>query len=147
MGDLLQGLLETATEVQAVAYLALPEETRMSNEDTATTAEERADSSDKLMLWLGSERDRLSVELQKTESDLTVAVHEALSARRELQIVERTSQANANAHMTTHAQLQRLRADYRTLWGMTLGHDGQPPEGAADDVERLRARYVELGDQ
>jgi hypothetical protein len=66
----------------------------------------------------------------------------------ELAIVERTSQGNANAHMTTHAELQRLRKDYRTLWGMTLGHDGQPPApGTADEVERLRARLTELGDQ
>jgi hypothetical protein len=63
----------------------------------------------------------------------------------ELAICERTSQANANAHMATHAALQRLRADYRTLWGMTLGHDGQPPtEGTPDDIERLRALYIEL---
>jgi|SRR5882757_2446695 len=45
------------------------------------------------------------------------------------------------------AELVRLRADYRTLWGMTLGHDGQPPEpGTADDVERLRARLTDLKD-
>lgn len=43
------------------------------------------------------------------------------------------------------AELLRLRDDYRTLWGMTLGHDGQPLEpGTADDVKRLRARYTDL---
>jgi hypothetical protein len=42
-------------------------------------------------------------------------------------------------------ELARLRADYRTLWGMTLGHDGQPPApGTADEVGRLRARYIQL---
>lgn len=46
------------------------------------------------------------------------------------------------------AELSRLRADYRTLWGMTLGHDGQPPtEGTADDVERLRQRFTDLNEQ
>jgi len=44
-------------------------------------------------------------------------------------------------------ELERLRADYRTLWGMTLGHDGQPPTtGTADDVERLRRRFTDLKD-
>jgi len=43
------------------------------------------------------------------------------------------------------AELIRLRADYRTLWGMTLGHDGQPPgPGIPDDVERLRQRFTDL---
>lgn len=43
------------------------------------------------------------------------------------------------------AELTRLRADYRTLWGMTFGHDGQPPvDGAPDDIERLRARFTNL---
>jgi hypothetical protein len=42
-------------------------------------------------------------------------------------------------------ELARLRADYRTLWGMTLGHDGQPPDPATpDDVERLRQRFTDL---
>lgn len=42
-------------------------------------------------------------------------------------------------------ELDRLRADYRTLWGMTFGHDGQPPtEGTPDDVERLRQRFTDL---
>lgn len=43
------------------------------------------------------------------------------------------------------AELQHLRADYRTLWGMTLGHGGQPPtDGTPDDIERLRARLTDL---
>jgi hypothetical protein len=42
-------------------------------------------------------------------------------------------------------RVYRLRADYRTLWGMTLGHDGQPPaEGTDDDIERLRQRFTDL---
>lgn len=63
----------------------------------------------------------------------------------ELAVVEHTSQANANAHMTTHAELTRLRKNYRTLWDMTFGHDGQPPVGGTpDDVEQLRARFTDL---
>lgn len=56
-----------------------------------------------------------------------------------------------NIEQTAVYDLRRvysLRDDYRALWGMTLGHDGQPPtEGTPDDIERLRARYVELSDQ
>jgi hypothetical protein len=47
-----------------------------------------------------------SEELARVEGDLAVAAHEATTARTEL---------------------QRLRKDYRTLWGMTLGHNGTPP--------------------
>lgn len=47
--------------------------------------------------------------------------------------------------LKSEAELTRLRADYHTLWGMTLGHNRQPPaEGAADDIERLRARFTDL---
>ena len=41
-------------------------------------------------------------------------------------------------------RVYRLQADYRTLWGMTFGHDGQPPtEGTADDIERLRQHLTD----
>jgi hypothetical protein len=38
-----------------------------------------------------------------------------------------------------------LRDAYRTLWGMTLGHDGQPPAGGTpDDITRLREQAANL---
>lgn len=106
----------------------------MDSQDIATTQEERDTSMDRFVLWLGSEVDRLAVELRRTEHDLAVAVQEARRAR---DIVDAKVPALTD-------ELDRLMRDYSTLWGMTLGHDGQPPTGGTpDDVERLRARLTE----
>jgi hypothetical protein len=65
----------------------------MTDQDTATTAEERSTQADRLMLWLGSERDRLVVEVRRTEGDLAVAVAEAQRARAEVERLRAQRQA------------------------------------------------------
>jgi hypothetical protein len=44
-----------------------------------------------------------------------------------------------NCEPDPSSELVRLRADYRKLWEMTLGHDAEPPvAGTPDDIEHLR---------
>jgi len=78
-----------------------------SDAETATTTEDRANSSDRLMLWLGSERDRLVVELERCEGDLAVAVREATEARGRLDKAQRVVVA---------CRTSKYRGDADWLW-------------------------------
>jgi hypothetical protein len=97
-------------------------ETNMTDFDTATTAEERSTQADRLMLWLGSERDKLVVEVRRTEGDLAVAVAEAQRARAEVERLRVQRQAVLDlcrrSDLNYHLPVRRLTTqDIRAALG------------------------------